>query len=684
MLRLALMSACCTGAMSGAAMAQDAASEVDEVIVTAERATAGTKTDKALTEIPQSVSVITAEQFNDRAAVNFQDIFRYSAGVSTEQNGVDTRGDFFATRGFPVEQYLDGLNRMPSFVYGARLDIFTVERAEVLRGPSAVLYGGGGAGGLLNAISKRPQDEFGGEIAVVVGTDERKEVQFDVTGGLTDTLSARFVGVAREGHLQHESQDDNRLLANPSITWKPTDRTEITVIGLYQKDDLGSQTYLPISKTVGAVDASLEIPFDFFLGEPDFNHTDTEYLSGSVLLTHKFADNIVFNSRSRYFSQDLDYAEVYGLDFYVDGPAREMPARAWYKLVADYSGFNSDNNLLVKFDTGPLRHEVLGGVDYTEFEEDKVEGFDLAPSINLYNPVYGQPFPTSTPFARLTESSQLGFYIQDQIRAWDRVSLVLGARHDKVESDVGGVSLPENEQWSYRAGIIADLTDQISSYASYSESFLPVFGASFEGVPFVPRTGRQIEVGVKVKPVRNAWITAAYFDIEEDNYVVSDPDNIQNFLQTGKVGSKGVELEGAWRVPENFELTASYSYIEAEILSDTTGRTGARLENLPEHQASVWGVKSFDLTNDVSARVGMGVRYNGDKIDYWQNYFIDPTTLADAMVEFDYGPWNLSVNASNIFDTHVYTNCNYAPGAEDGYCYLGKGRTILASLRRRF
>ncbi|MBO9499180.1 MAG: TonB-dependent receptor plug domain-containing protein [Novosphingobium sp.] len=117
---------------SGAAMAQDdtAAKSDDDIIVTHERALSGTKTDSPLTQVPQSVSVITAEEFQDRAAVNYQDVFRYSAGVTAELNGVDTRGDFFAARGFGVEQYLDGLNRMPSFVYGARLEIYTVERAD--------------------------------------------------------------------------------------------------------------------------------------------------------------------------------------------------------------------------------------------------------------------------------------------------------------------------------------------------------------------------------------------------------------------------------------------------------------------------------------------------------------------------------------------------------------------------
>lgn len=681
-IRLSLLSACCVAGWTGPAIAQDAAADNSQIVVTAERALAGTKTDTAITQIPQSISVITADEFKDRAAVNFQDVFRYSAGVASELNGVDTRGDFFAARGFSVEQYLDGLNRMPAFVYGARLEIFTIERAEVLRGPSSTLYGGGGAGGILNAITKRPQDQFAAEIGATVGTDDRRELRFDITGGLTEGVSARFVGLARDGHLQQPSQDDKRLLAMPAITFRPGPDTDITLIGLYQRDRMGSQTYLPTSKTVDAPSSATEIPFDFFLGEPGFNHTDTDYYSASALITQRFGDTITFNSRNRLFKEKVDYQEVYGYYSYED-EAREIPTRYWYINRAKYKGFNSDNNLVGLFDTGPLKHQVLFGFDYTWFKEDKAEGFGLAPGVNVYDPVYGQPFATSTPYPKLTKNSQIGLYAQDQIRAWDRVSLVIGLRHDKVKSKVDGVQQPDAKAWTFRGGIIADVTKGVSPYFNYSESFLPVFGTSFLGVPFKPRQGRQYEAGIKLTPMKTALITVAAFDIQEENYLVSDPSNIQNFLQNSTVGSKGVEVEGTLRLPRDFELTASYSYTRAKFLDDPV-RKGDRVENLPRHLASVWGAKTFVFSDDLSGKLGTGIRYQGSKIDASQTYFTDPVTLVDAMAEVDYGPWNVSINASNLFNTRVYTNCNYQAFFAEGYCYLGKDRTILASVRHRF
>lgn len=685
--RGALLAACCLTALPAVAQEVEPAVENDDVTVIGTRAQTGTKTDAAITEIPQSISIITAQEFNDRAAVNLQDVIRYSAGAASELNGVDTRGDFLAVRGTGAEQYLDGLNRMPGFIYGGRLEIFTVERAELLRGPSSTLYGGGGAGGILNSVSKRPKTTFGGEVGLMYGSDELKQLQFDITGPLADGLSARFVGLVRDGHLQQESQRNDRITVMPAITFKPGPDTEVTFIGVYQRDRLGSQTYLPTSKTVDATGPE-RISNDFYLGEPGFNHTFADYYAATILLTHNFSDRFSFNSRNRFFEQDVDYQEVFGYTgfggAYADA-ARTIANRAWYLNRAQYNGFNSDNNLVLSFDTGPLTHQILAGFDYTKFREDKQEGFGAAPGLDLYNPVYGVPFVSGVGWTTDTQNTQLGFYFQNQIRAWDRVSLVFGARHDKVRSNVNGTQLEDNKAWSFRGGIIADIVKGVSPYFNYSESFLPVFGANFFGVPYVPRTGRQYEAGIKFQPSSRMLFTVAAYDIKEQNILIADPDELQNFIQGGSSRSRGIEAEANIRLPGDFALTASYSYTRAEYLVVDGRQRGDRRENLPEHQASAWASKGFDLGGDLRAKIGAGVRYQGDKVSFDQNYRIAPVTLADAMIELGYQDWTLSVNGANIFDKKVYTNCSYTAGTvNEGYCYMGKDRTIMASLRRKF
>jgi iron complex outermembrane recepter protein len=695
------MAVACTLALSAAQAAEDGRGEtLEEVTVLAERAGAATKTDTLLVEIPQSISVVTAEQIVERGAVNYQDVFRYSAGVDTESYGVDTRSDNFAARGFALKQYLDGLNKTPDFLYGSRMEVFTLERAEVLRGPSAVLYGAGSSGGLLNAVSKRPQFEFGGELGLQAGNFDRKQLQVDITGPLGDQFAGRLVGVVRDGELLSDGQKNDKYVAMPSLTWKPGDDTDITLIGLYQKEDLGTQTYLPMSKTLLASSADPAIPHDFFVGEPGFNHMKSDQYATTLLVNHRFTDWLSVSSNSRYLDQKVDYAEVYaavsGGDPFVD-PQRTQLLRAFYILDEDYTVVNSDNHARIDFQTGPVSHVMLVGVDYTKFEQDRQEGFSCRfffpgcfpggpPPLNVYNPQYGQPFDFGFTNAYTTESTQLGVYLQDQMKIGDRVSVVFGARHDE-STDEGSVSpKEETDADTFKVGVIAEVFEGISPFVSYSESFTPVFGGDFYGVPFKPQESRQYEGGVKWQPMRDSLITVSYFDIEESNFLTTDPNNIQNFIQSGAIGSTGYEVEAIVNLDNGFGVTANWSYTKAEILEGTLSHpTGDRVEDLPEHLASLWLSKTFVVSNDLVWRIAGGVRYIGDKIDFYQIRETPSVTLGDASAELTFRDWSVALNVNNVADKEYYPSCaQWSAPYPDGFCYPGYTRTILGTVTRKF
>lgn len=696
-IRLALLSACSLMAWSSAAMAQDAAETPADIIVTAGRATAATKTDTPLTEVPQSISVITAQELQDRTVVDFQDVYRYSAGVAAA-NSVDSRGDFVKTRGFDAAQYLDGLKRMPDFIYGARLEPFTLERAEVLRGPSSVLYGAGGPGGVLNAVSKIPQFKFGGQVGIFGGTDDRIQGQADITGPLSESIAARLVGVFRDGKTQWGTPDD-RLLINPSIRFQPGPDTDITLIGLYQKDKQGSLGYSPLYKSLLADNDAERVKFNFYQGVPGFNGMDTEYASAALILSHKFTENLAFRTVSRYSDMDTDYQEVYNnyTAFPWADAAETLLKREFYVNYEKSKIFNTDNNLAFDFGTGPIEHKLLVGVDYTWFKQRKDEGFSYdniifppalpfgsPPPINIYNP---QPTPAFAygAFNFLDyKSTQLGVYVQDQMSYADRVHIVLGLRRDRATSERNGVSEKAKVAWSFRGGIVVEVIDGVSPYFSYAESFLPVPGGDFYGNPYSPQLARQYEGGVKWQPFSGALISAAYFDIVESNYVSPDPANIQNFIQGGSIGSKGFEVEAVIRVPQNYEFTASYSYIDAKAVeSSTTLAAGDRVPGQPRHLASLWGSKTFTVDDDWTLRAGAGVRYIGNRVDSSQTLLTPSVTLFDAMLSVSKGPWVFSLNSSNLFDKRYYDLCSVnAPNS--GNCIAAKDRTILAGITRKF
>ncbi|MEG3179325.1 TonB-dependent siderophore receptor [Sphingomonas sp. LT1P40] len=698
-LRLALLAACCVAALPGSAVAQDADEDAsgEDVTVTGSRAQTGTKTDTPLIEIPQSISVITAQEFQDRSVVDFQDIYRYSAGVAAP-GSVDSRGDFVITRGFAAAQYVDGLKRMPDFIYGARLEAFTLERAEVLRGPSSVLYGAGGPGGVLNGVSKMPQFTFGGQVGVLGGTDDRIQGQLDVTGPLSDNVAARFVGLVRDGKTQWGTPDD-RWLINPSIRLQAGEATDITLIGLWQKDKQGSLGYSPLYKSFLAPAGVRKVDFNFYQGEPGFNGMDTEYLSAALILSHKFTENVAFRSATRFSHMDTDYKEVY-LNYLANpwaDAAETMHKREFYVNYEKSNVFNTDNNLTFDFNTGPIEHKVLLGIDYTRFNQTKSEGFSYdniifppglpfgsPPPINIYNPQPTAPFAFGAFNFLDYKSTQLGVYLQDQISFADRVHVVLGVRRDRATSQRNGVNEEPNVAWSFRGGISAEVVDGVSPYFSYAESFLPVPGGDFFGNPFVPQLGRQFEGGVKIQPFSGALFTASYFDIVESNYVSQDPVNIQNFLQGGSIQSKGFEAELVIRVPDNYEFTASYSYIDAKGKeASTTLAAGNRVPGQPRHIASAWGSKTFLFGNDWKLRAGVGVRYIGDRIDSSQTLLNPDVTLVDAMLSLSKGLWTLSVNGSNILNKQYYDLCS-SLGPTNGSCVAAKDRNIMAGITRRF
>ena len=232
--------------------------------------------------------------------------------------------------------------------------------------------------------------------------------------------------------------------------------------------------------------------------------------------------------------------------------------------------------------------------------------------------------------------------------------------------------------------MIAEVFPGVSPFVSYSESFTPVFGGDFYGNPYQPQEGNQYEGGIKWQPLRNSLITASYFDIEESNGLTADPANIQNFLQGGLIGSKGVELEAIVNLKSGFGVTASWSYTKAKVLEGSSDHPpGVRVEDLPSHLGSVWLNQKFLVRDDLTWRVGAGVRYVGDKIDYLQIQRTPPVTLIDASFDAVYKDWSASVNVNNVADKEFYASCA-AWSAPDGMCYPGMTRTILGTVTKRF
>jgi iron complex outermembrane recepter protein len=653
----------------------------------------GTKTDTPLRETPQSITVVTADRVTDQGALTVQESLRYVPGVFADAYGPDSRGDYPRVRGQDPNIYLDGTRMVNTFQFNEwRPEPYTLDRIEVLRGPASVLYGDTSTAGLLNLISKRPQAEAFNEIGVQFGSFNRKQVQLDSTGKLTKDGEwlYRFIGVFRDSGTQTDYVPDDRIVLAPSLTWRPTNNTNWTVLGTYQKDNTGSSTaFLPHEGTLYPGPNGL-IPVRRFAGEPGFDKYQTETGTVSSLFEHSFSDGLKIRQNMRYAHVEGIYRTMYPNLHFVDpnnpnnpdvpflDPGRRTVARDIWSRETVKDSFTSDSNAELKLLTGPVAHKVLFGADYRVLKERAQSGFATDPTpFDLYAPVYtGVTPPVLSPEPDLRQT-QLGLYVQDQMRLGPWLATV-GLRQDYVTSDAVGSPAENTKATTGRAGLMYELPFGLTPYVSYATSFTPVFGSGLclDGA-CKSQQGEMVELGFKYNPFAGTAINGAIFDTTEKNRLASDPGGSQFYVQTGKVRIRGAELEVITRMTPDLDLIGAYSYLNAMV--ESGDNAGKHVETVPEHQASLWAKYRLTALGLQGVTVGGGVRYIGASWDGADIIRTPDYTLFDAMIRYETGPWRFQVNASNLADKRHVTTC-----LSRGDCFFGIGRTVLGSATYRF
>lgn len=679
----ALIALCHGTAWSAEAAAADAPrTDEDSIVVTA--ATTGSKTDTALVELPQPIKVITSEQYLSQGAISISDTVKYAAGVLANPYGRDTRVDGFNVRGLDALQFRDGMRDIFSYYASITSDPYNFSRVEILRGPASVLFGQGSIGGLVNLVSKTPDFTTRGELNLVYGSYDRKEAMGDVNVALADNLAVRFVGRVRDADTYVDHVPDDRVMFAPSIRWQPTPDTDIVLTGLYQEDDTGSTSqFLPIVGTFMPNNvAGEQLDRYTFVGKAGWDRYDGRSLQGGGSITHRFSDNVKLSLKARYIDSDLEYNTHYA-DSYTnpqdpfsvygtDGRTIALTADA---SDARMNVFSTDNNVQFNFNTGAnIEHKLLVGIDYSWNKVSKryAGGYEL---VDLYDIDY-DALATYDPTGPFTSDSQkqLGVYVQDQIRFYDRVSVVLGARRDRVTGSSG----QKDNATTFRAGIIGEIGAGISPFFSYTESFLPVAGRidngdGSYGDAYKPQTGTQYEAGVKWQPAPSTLVTATVFKIEERNRVLYLAAG--GTEQSGVLNTKGFEIEASHTLPGNFELLANYGY------SKLKSETNTSLDYMPRHTASLWSTKTFGLADEAQLRLGGGVVYSGKSVStsaIWS--IVTPSrTTVDALAEITWQDWRFALNATNLLNKKFYASC-----LARGDCFMGAPRNVMGTVGFRF
>lgn len=657
----------------------------------AARSSTATKTDTPILETPQSISVITQTQIRDQGIDSLAEAFRYTPGVQGETFGFNPRSSSITIRGFDAATtgvFRDGLQlRNPTAQQGAfNIEPYGAERIEVLRGPASVLYGQTNPGGIVNFVSKRAPREQLREVEFLAGNFDRYEGRLDIGGPIENTdLAWRMTGLVRDSDTQIDFVEDKRIYFAPTVTWQPTEKTRLTFLANFQDDKTEDFQSLPTAGTVGS-NPNGRLPASRFTGEPDFDQIDrTEYGLG-YQFEHAMNDAWTLRQNLRYGRSELDRAVVFGLGLQ---PDQRTLSRGAFTNDKDLDTFTLDNQAQVKFATGSVDHSLLFGLDYQRTDVDNVLGFGGAPDIDIFDPVYGAPVPTPAVFSDAEiELEQAGLYVQEQLKFREQWVLQLGGRYDwasnEIVDSVSGTDLDQNDnEFTFRTGLVYLADNGLSPYISYSESFLPVAATNFFGDPFEPETGEQYEVGVKYQPPgSNSFMTAAVFDLRRQNVRTTDPDNVQNQVQTGEIRSRGLELEGVASLDSGLEFIAAYTYLDVDVTkSNVPGEKGERLSQIPEHQASVWTKYTFREDALRGLSLGAGVRYTGTTFADTPNTFKVPAfTVVDARLQYDWQEFQFALDATNIFDEEGFV----CFGGGGSFCSYGAQRTVVGSVRYRF
>ncbi|EFA5974492.1 ferrichrome porin FhuA [Escherichia coli] len=692
--------------------------------IAARQSATGTKTDTPIQKVPQSISVVTAEEMALHQPKSVKEALSYTPGVAVGTRGASNTYDYLIIRGFAADgqsqnNYLNGLKMQGNFYNDAVIDPYMLERAEIMRGPVSVLYGKSSPGGLLNMVSKRPTTEPLKEIQFKAGTDSLFQTGFDFSDALDDdgVYSYRLTGIARSANAQQKGAEEQRYAIAPAFTWRPDDKTNFTFLSYFQNEpETGYYGWLPKEGTVEPLPNGKRLPTDFNEGAKNNTYSRNEKMVG-YSFDHEFNDTFTVRQNLRFAQNKVSQKSVYGYGMCSDplytkdddalkaSPCLSIPQSEWnHTLTRQYvidneklENFSVDTQLQSKFATGSVEHTLLTGVDFMRMRNDIDSWFGYAGSVapsDIYNLDrsdfdFGAHPDPSGPYRVLLKQKQTGLYVQDQAQ-WDKVLVTLGGRYDWAEQssfnrDYGNKSDRDDKQFTWRGGVNYLFDNGVTPYFSYSESFEPASLTDANGDLFAPSKGKQYEVGVKYVPEdRPIVLTGALYQLTKTNNLMADPNNPNFSIEGGEIRARGVELEAKAALSASVNVVGSYTYTDAEYTTDTTykGNTPAQV---PKHMASLWADYTFFDGPLSGLTLGTGGRYTGSSYGDPANSFkVGSYTVVDALVRYDLARVgmagsNVALHVNNLFDREYVASCFNTYG-----CFWGAERQVVATATFRF
>lgn len=645
----------------------------------------GSKTNTSLLQIPQSLTVETRDQLTTQNAENVGSALRYVAGVNGEvYGGSDQRVDWYVIRGFTdTFPLLDGL---PTATYytllSPKLEVEDAERVEVLRGPSSSMYGQTTPGGVVNLVTKRPRAIPLRSLTFETGSFGRVQGDVDFSGTLDQRghFLYRVTGFGRGGGTQVDHVDDNRYFLAPASTWQPSDKTSLTLLTHQSKDDGGwTFQYLPQIGTLTKADFGL-IPRNMFTGDLNYNQYKRTEHAESAFVDHLFSNAVRGQLSARFVHSNVNFKNLMGAGLEDDGHTLD---RYVFGGGAQMNQFVTDGHVGWTAKRGHLQQTLLAGFNYLQSNDTWVEIDGLDPvTLDLLHPNYRQTFDLPAPdFISADGIKQTGVYLQDQVQ-WRGLTLTLNGREDwaKTLSRVDPDPTPTSQspsKFTYRTGLSYAVTESIVPYFSYTTSFQPSSGTTFDGQAFKPLTAQQYETGIRYKPTAvNALFSVAAYSLTEQNVTTLDPDHPNFNVQRGEVQSRGLEFEAKTTLPGGLNGTASYTYTSPEITKSNDLDLHKAPLNIPRNMANLWLDKTLHKGVWNNLGFGGGVRFLGKRWgDTYNTLQVPNNTLVDLMAHYSFSSWKVSANATNLGDRQYVATCE-----NTSRCVYGQSRSVFANV----
>jgi len=673
-----------------------------------------TKTRTPIERLPYSMVVLPKDIIEDQRSLSVDEVLRNASGVQGENKLVigNTTLQPLTIRGFGAEQWLDGL--AVTYTTGFRDALAHVERIEVLKGPNAILYGGGpGApiGGAVNVISKLPTPIAHSEYGFTVGSHGYLRPYFDINQPISadGTVLFRMTGEYLSAGSFVDVIETKNYFINPSLTFTNKTDTSLTIQARLSRAEQQAYPGLPVT---GTLVGSFRLDPDTFLGPRDMRPSISEVQGLTVTFDHKFNPYLTANIKARVDqSKFAQYSQLL-LNGDFTGGTPLLPPSTWAlantELVQDQTSFAINPSLQAKFNFGASRNTVTLGADYSRVTDKGHMYSDflgngclffisplcpLGATVDLTNPIFSTPFtrpsPLSPEFVPFFDFDNVyttkGAYAQIQSSIFERVHLMGGLRLASLEIDYLekglGRFVTEETKVLPRAGVVVDVLPGLSVFASYSEGM--------RGVPFStaflqpePELSAQFETGIKFNLGAGLTGSAGYFRIERSNVAVG--------LGLGVAArseqlSQGFEADVLWQPTRNLKILASYAFTNAEFADDVQVPLGVlegnKIPAVPEQSGRLWANYSFDEGMLRGWSVGAGIYLaSGSFVDAANLYKTDGYFTVDAKIGYATETYSAALHLKNLTDEAYFTPYTWL----GGQVAPGEGRTIYGTFAYKF